>query len=89
MPPAVATMPEGPIPVAARPAVVANTFSRPVIAVAVPGTLRVELRASRCLDKLNFHAMRRGGGQEREVTELRLEQNGCGVAAGRAAERRP
>lgn len=82
-------MPDRPRPVAAGPPVEAHALPLPVVAVPVPGTLRVELRPSRDLRDLEgYRTVRRGGGhgEEREISELCLEEDGRGVAAGGVAE---
>lgn len=79
-------MPDRPRSVAAGPPLEAHALPLLVVAVPVPGALRVELRPSRDLRDLEGRRIRGGRGEEGQVSELRLEEDGRRVAAGGVAK---
>lgn len=79
-------MPYGSIAVASRPAFEAHALSLPVVAVAMPRALRVQLRPSRGLCNFDLHSVGSRDGQERKVAEFGLEQDGRGQSTGGVAE---
>lgn len=91
-PPAVPPVADRPVPVAAGPPLIAHALPLRAVAAPVPRALRVQLRPLRDLVDLDGHRARRvgghlGGGEEGEVSEFCLEEDGRRwVAAGGATE---